>query len=172
MERSKVFSVQLYNCSGRCNENFRTTNKDKLSFTKKKNPVAEFTPSLRCCCSRIFDRKIQSMRQARLQMCSRARARPQALSLHKSSQKPSGNVVRSERVVPEGSRILRQLWQGSRDSRGNQRNKRRTDSSSRGVLKNVMCDGVQHQSTGDPFCDNVGVLLTTGPGPDEKGEQR
>lgn len=75
--------------------------------TPHKPPAA--TAPFGCHCPRLADRALQALRQAKLQMCQRAWARPQVLSLHRSLRQTPADGLCSPGLPGAGTAVPGQL---------------------------------------------------------------
>jgi hypothetical protein len=80
-------------------------------------------------------RALQTLWQARLQMCRRSRSWPQILSVGKLSRPASANGLRPARVLRAGERVTGQLPPRSPDPGGDLRDQPRTPTTSRETLR-------------------------------------
>jgi hypothetical protein len=80
-------------------------------------------------------RALQTVWQARLQVCRRSGARSQVLPVGKLSGLSTSHGLCTTRVLRSGHRVPRQLPTNARDFRGNLRDQPRTITASRGALR-------------------------------------
>jgi len=83
----------------------------------------------------LAHRALQTVWQARLQVCRRSGARSQVLPVSKLSGLSTSHGLCAARVLRSGHRIPRQLSTNPRDFRGNLRDQPRTIAASRGALR-------------------------------------
>lgn len=73
--------------------------------------------SARCCSARLSDRALQAVRQARVQVCSGTRARPEVLPVRQPAQDATADAVRTEGEPRRSGRALGQPPASAADHR-------------------------------------------------------
>lgn len=123
-----IMSDQLYTWSD------EDTNRTSCcaSQTPQRPCASAASPSI--CPARLFNREIQAMRQAGMQMCRRSRAWTQVLSFGELSGPASTDGLRAPGGSWTGFGVSRQLSADTRDSRRDLRDQPRVAASPRGAL--------------------------------------
>jgi hypothetical protein len=140
-----VESDQLYTWSDSC------ARENLLRFAK--------TPPISCAATApthrdppwLAHRALQTLWQARLQVCQWSGARPQVLPLGKLSGLSTSHGLCAARVLRSDHRIPGQLPTNPRDLRGDLRDQLRTTTASRGTLRNRdgRCTFCAHRTLGN-----------------------
>lgn len=112
MRTARVLSDQSYDWSEENNEKAFKLCTSQAS----KDPSASATSSRRHS-SRLTHRALQALRQARLQVCRRARPRPKALPFGNTVSRSPSNGLRAPGLRRAGGRVSDTLPLGAEDSR-------------------------------------------------------
>jgi len=132
-------SVHSYNYSDISYEILTTQKKINRRIAPKKITLDQKFSAVRPGSSRIVNRAFFEMRKTQLQVCQRAWPWPQALSIHKSPQKPTGDVLRAQRLLSTGSEVIGRICTSTRNIGRNQCNQYRTNPTAGGVLNDPIC---------------------------------
>jgi len=127
-------SVQFYNYSDIIYEIFTTQRQIKYRFAPKKSTLDQELSATQWHSSRLVNRAVSEMRKAQLQVCQGTGSWPQALFIHKSSQKSTRDVLRSQRQLQAGSEVIGRIFSSPRKIRRNQCDQCRINPAARGGL--------------------------------------
>jgi hypothetical protein len=106
-----------------------------VGVTKASAIAAAQTAALGCVAARLADRAIQALWQAGLQMCRRARSRPEVLPVGELPGRATADGLRAAGKSRGYPRARRQLPRGAHDARGSLRDQPRAVTAPRGALK-------------------------------------
>src|ERR1700687_5232728 len=106
-----------------------------VGVTKASAIAAAQTAALGCGAARLADRAIQALWQAGLQMCRRARSRPEVLPVSELPGRATADGLRAAGKSRGYPRARRQLPRGAHDARGSLRDQPRAVTAPRGALK-------------------------------------
>lgn len=132
--QNRLLSVQFINYSDFSYENRATQKQNDKNPATKKGGIDQKFSAAPCCSARVANRTLFKMRQAKLQMCQGQRSWPKALSIYKSPQEPARDVLRAQRLLQTGSKIIGRICSGTRNSGRNQRYQCRINPPSRGLV--------------------------------------
>lgn len=96
--------------------------------------VAEEATAIGCCASRVIDRALQALRQARLQVRQGSRTRTEVLFVGESIRVTTGNGLRAAGHATADRSVPSQLPSDSRHTRSALRDQSRVAASTRTVL--------------------------------------
>ena len=145
-----LYSVQFNNYSDSIYEILTTQRQVNRRLASKKSILDQKLSAVRWHSSRLVNRAVFEMRKAQLQVCQGTGSWPQALSIHKSSQKSTRNVLRRQRQLQTGSEIIGRIFSSPRKIRRNQCNQCRINSTARGDLNDsisLLCPYRSHRYT-------------------------
>ena len=132
--RNRLLSVQFINYSDFSYENRATQKQNDKNLATKKGGINQKFSAAPWCSARVAHRTLFKMRQAQLQMCKGQRTWPKALSIYKSPQEPARDVLRTQRLLQAGSKIIGRICSSTRNSGRNQRYQYRINPPTREVV--------------------------------------
>lgn len=132
--RNRLLSVQFINYSDFSYENLATQKQNDKSLTTEKGDTNQKFSGAPWRSARVANRTLFKMRQTQLQMCQEQRTWPKALSIYKSPQEPARDVLRTQRLLQTGSKIIGRICRGTRNSGRNQRYQCRINPPTRGLV--------------------------------------
>jgi hypothetical protein len=130
MKKSKLLSDQYDNWSDIFAETIAP-----IASESTQNPAAQ-TSAFVCAVARLAHRALQTMWQARMQMCSGKRARPKVLPFHQPARSDTGHGLCSTGSSRHGRTVHRKLSLGPRNPRSNLQHQSRTASSQGASIEN------------------------------------
>ncbi len=131
-------SEQSYNYSEFFYENPAVQKKNNLCLTPKEIILDQELSPTRRHSSRFVNRAVFEMRKAQLQVCRGTGPRPETLSIHKSSQKQTGDVLRSQRPLQTSPEFIGRFCASTRNIGRNQCDQCRTNPAARGVVNDLI----------------------------------
>ena len=129
-----VKSVQFYNYSDIIHEILTTQRQNNHRLAPKKGTLDQELSATRWHSSRLVNRAVFEMRKAQLQVCQGTGSWPETLSIHKSSQKQTRDVLRSQRQLQPGSEVIGRIFASTRNIGRNQCDQCRINPTARGGL--------------------------------------
>ena len=132
--RNRLLSVQFINYSDSSYENRATQKQNDKDPATKKGGINQKFSAAPWCSARVPNRTLFKMRQAELQMCQGQRSWPKALSIYKSPQEPARDVLRAQRLLQTGSKIIGRICSGTRNAGRGQRYQCRINPPTRGLV--------------------------------------